>query len=92
MNSWRQHGSLIRPPIFVSVSESGGVVARDAQEQAACIEETSGSLAEISATTMENATRAGEVDRLMQDARKTVQEAAQAMEGLTTRRIGQAFQ
>ena len=31
----------------------------------------------------ENATRAGEADRLMQEASKTVQQAAQAMEGLT---------
>jgi methyl-accepting chemotaxis protein len=65
------------------MSESGGVVARDAQEQAACIEETSASLAEMSATTMENATRAGQADRLMQEASKTVTQAAQAMEGLT---------
>jgi len=63
--------------------ESGDVVARDAQEQAACIEETSSSLAEMSATTNGNATRAGEADQLMQQASKTVHEAAQAMEGLT---------
>ena len=65
------------------MSESGSVVARDAQEQAACVEETSASLAEMSATTLENATRAGAADKLMQEASKTVQEAAQAMEGLT---------
>lgn len=65
------------------MSESGGIVARDAQEQAACVEETSASLAEMSATTKENAERAGEADRLMQQATKTVHEAAQAMEGLT---------
>jgi methyl-accepting chemotaxis protein len=65
------------------MSESGGVVARDAKEQAACIEETSASLAHMSATTKENATRAGEADSLMQEASKTVHEAALAMEGLT---------
>ena len=65
------------------MSESGGIVARDAQEQAACVEETSVSLTQMSATTRENATRAGEADRLMQEASKTVHEAAQAMEGLT---------
>lgn len=45
-------------------------------------EETSASLDEISATTRENATRAGEADRLMQQARQTVDSAARSMDNL----------
>jgi len=66
------------------MNSSGQVVARDAQEQAACIEETSASLEEISATTRQNANRAGEADNLMRGARQTVDKAAQAMNDLTT--------
>jgi methyl-accepting chemotaxis protein len=66
------------------MTESGQVVARDAQEQAACIEETSASLEEISATTRQNANRAGEADGLMRAARQTVDKAAQAMNDLTS--------
>jgi methyl-accepting chemotaxis protein len=65
------------------MNESGKVVARDAQEQAACIEETSASLEEISATTRQNANRAGEADSLMRGARQTVDKAAQSMDQLT---------
>lgn len=78
-----QRGADQAAQTSAEMSESGDLVARDAQEQAACIEETSASLAEMQATTQENANRAGEADRLMQEARKTVDEAAQAMEGLT---------
>lgn len=65
------------------MAQSGMEVSNNAQEQAACIEETSASLEEISATTQHNADRAGEADRLMQTARKTVERAAQAMNDLT---------
>ncbi|HUI79113.1 MAG TPA: methyl-accepting chemotaxis protein [Bryobacteraceae bacterium] len=66
------------------MSECGRAVQHDAQEQAACIEETSASLEEISATAQQNAGRAGEADSLMQAARDTVTQAAQAMNDLTT--------
>ena len=66
-----------------SMNASGQLVARDAQEQAACIQETSASLEEISATTRQNADRAGEADSLMRGARQTVDKAAQAMNDLT---------
>ncbi len=66
------------------MSECSQAVQHDAQEQAACIEETSASLAEISATAEQNATRAGEADGLMQQARDTVTNASQAMNDLTT--------
>src|ERR1017187_2099966 len=66
------------------MAQSGTEVSNNAQEQAACIEETSASLEEISATTRQNADRAGEADRLMQSARQTVERAAHAMNELTT--------
>jgi len=66
------------------MSECSRAVQHDAQEQAACIEETSASLEEISATAQQNATRAGEADGLMQEARNTVTNASQAMNDLTT--------
>ena len=47
-------------------------------------EETSASLEEISATTRQNADRAGEADRLMQAARQTVERATLAMNDLTS--------
>ena len=64
------------------MASSGQVVARDAQDQAACIEETSASLEEISTTTKHNADRAEDADRLMQEARKTVDDAVHAMSSL----------
>jgi methylphosphotriester-DNA--protein-cysteine methyltransferase len=64
------------------MTESGAVASRDAEEQASCVLQTSAALAEVSATTLENATRAKEADHLMQEASKTVHEAAQAMAGL----------
>jgi methyl-accepting chemotaxis protein len=66
------------------MAQSGMEVSNNAQEQAACIEETSASLEEISATTRQNADRAGEADRLMQAARQTVERAAHAMNDLTS--------
>jgi Methyl-accepting chemotaxis protein (MCP) signalling domain len=65
------------------MAESGRVVARDAQQEASYIEETSASLEEISSTTRGNASRAGEADGLMQDARQTVDRATAAMNDLT---------
>jgi methyl-accepting chemotaxis protein len=65
------------------MAESGKGVARDAQEQAACVEETSASLEEISATSRQNASRATEADTLMKTARQTVDRAAESMNNLT---------
>jgi len=65
------------------MAESGRIVARDAQQEASYIEETSASLEEISSTTRGNASRAGEADALMQDARQTVDRATGAMHDLT---------
>ena len=66
------------------LSHSGETVARDAQEQAACIEETSASLEEIAATTRQNANRAHDADRLMKEATATVERATGAMNNLKT--------
>lgn len=66
------------------MAQSGKQVSNNANEQAACIEETSASLEEISATTQQNADRAGEADKLMQAARRTVERAASAMNDLTS--------
>lgn len=66
------------------MAQSGTEVSSNAQEQAGCIEATSASLEEISITTRQNADSAGEADRLMQTARKTVERAAQAMSELTS--------
>jgi methyl-accepting chemotaxis protein len=66
------------------MAKSGQEVSTNAQEQAACIEETSASLEEIAATTRQNADRAGEADKLMQEARQTVDRAEHAMEDLTS--------
>jgi methyl-accepting chemotaxis protein len=64
------------------LAQSGMEVSNNAQEQAACIQGTSASLEEISATTQQNADRAKEADRLMQAARQTVERAAHAMNDL----------
>lgn len=66
------------------MAQSGSEVSDNAREQAACIQETSASLEEISATTRQNADRAGEADRLMQTSRQTVERAATAMNDLTS--------
>jgi methyl-accepting chemotaxis protein len=66
------------------MSQSGQLVARDANEQAACIQETSSTLEQISATSRENASRASEADRLMATARETMDKAARAMGDLTS--------
>lgn len=65
------------------MSECGQAVQKDATEQAACVEETSASLEEISATARQNASRAGAADNLMQEARQTVTRASDAMNDLT---------
>lgn len=65
------------------MTESGRVVARDAQEQAACLQETMDSLQQISTTTQQNSDRAMNADGLMREARETVQNASGAMDRLT---------
>jgi methyl-accepting chemotaxis protein len=66
------------------LAESGMEVSDSAREQAACIQQTSASLEEISSTTHQNADRAGEADRLMQEARHTGDRAAQSMQDLSS--------
>jgi len=65
------------------IAESGRVVARDAHEQATCLQETMVSLKEISSTTQQNSDRATNADGLMTKARETVQNATGAMNNLT---------
>lgn len=65
------------------MAESGRVVASDAHEQASCLQETVGSLREISSTTQQNADRAIDADSLMTQARETVQSATGAMHNLS---------
>ena len=65
------------------MAESGRVVARDAHEQATCLQETMVSLKEISSTTQQNSDRATNADGLMTKARETVQNATGAMNNLT---------
>ena len=65
------------------MSESGRVVARDAREQAKCLQETMESLHEISSTTGKNSERAVNADGLMTQAKQTVQNAIEAMGKLT---------
>jgi methyl-accepting chemotaxis protein len=66
------------------LAESGTEVSNNAREQAACIQQTSASLEEISSTTHQNADRAGQADRLMQEARQTGDRAAQSMQDLSS--------
>jgi hypothetical protein len=66
------------------LAQSGQEVSHNAREQAACIEETSATLEEISAATRQNADRAGEADRCMQQAHATGERAASAMNDLTS--------
>jgi methyl-accepting chemotaxis protein len=66
------------------LTASGLEVSDSAREQAACIQQTSASLDEISSTTRQNADRAGEADRLMQEARHTGDRAAQSMQDLSS--------
>jgi len=68
----------------VQLTQSGMEVSDSAREQAACIQQTSASLEEISSTTHQNADRAKEADRLMQEARVTGDLAAEAMQDLTS--------
>jgi methyl-accepting chemotaxis protein len=65
------------------MSESGRVVAQDAQEQTNCLQETMESLREISSTTQQNSDRAVNADGLMMQAKETVQNATGAMDNLT---------
>lgn len=58
-------------------------VSRGASEQAACIEETSTALAEILHGTKDNVQRAHAADKLMGDARETVQAATGTVDQLT---------
>ena len=62
---------------------AGSTVSHGAAQQAECIQETSASLAQIAATTLENVKRAGAADRLMQDAKETVVTANATVEKLT---------
>ncbi len=66
------------------MASSGQVVAQEAQQQAAYLEETAASLEEISTTTKQNASRAGEADKLMRNTGETVARAGQAMNDLTS--------
>lgn len=79
-----QHAANKTAEASERMAQSGAEVSANAQEQAACIEETSASLEEISATTRQNADRAAQADRLMQEAHQTVERAAQAMNDLTS--------
>jgi Methyl-accepting chemotaxis protein (MCP) signalling domain len=65
------------------MAESGRVVAQDAHEQAACLQETMAALREISSTTQKNSDRAVNADGMMTQARITVQSATDAMNKLT---------
>lgn len=67
-----------------TMANSGQVVARDAEQQAAYLQETSASLAEISATTHANADQATKADGLMHTATQTVSGAMQTMDELTS--------
>jgi methyl-accepting chemotaxis protein len=64
------------------LAQSGQTVANDAHDQAACIQETSASLEQVSATVRVNADRATEADHLMQQAGQTVSRATHAMNEL----------
>jgi hypothetical protein len=64
------------------MAHSGQMVARDAEEQAACLLETSTSLQEISSTTRQNAERAVHADSLMSNAKDTMKRAMDAMESV----------
>ncbi len=65
------------------MTRSGQTVAKDAQQQAAYLQETVASLAEISATTASNAGQATQADGLMRDVTQTVAAAMSAMNDLT---------
>jgi methyl-accepting chemotaxis protein len=65
------------------LAQSGIEVSDSAREQAACIQETSSSLEQVSTATHANADRAGQADRLMQEARDTGHRAAQTMRDLS---------
>ncbi len=64
------------------MNRSGAVVARDAQQQAAYLQETTASLAHISATTRTNAGQASQADHLMREATQSVLQAMSSMNDL----------
>jgi methyl-accepting chemotaxis protein len=66
------------------MSRSGKIVAKDAQQQAAYLQETSASLVQISSTTSANAEQATRADGMMRNATESVGSAMQAMNDLAT--------
>jgi methyl-accepting chemotaxis protein len=64
------------------MTRSGQLVARDAQQQAAYLQETTASLAQISSTTSVNAQQANHADGLMRNAATSVETAMKAMHDL----------
>lgn len=64
------------------MTRSGKIVARDAQQQAAYLQETTSSLAQISSTTSVNAGQANQADNLMRQATDSVGSATTAMNDL----------
>jgi methyl-accepting chemotaxis protein len=66
------------------MTRSGQLVARDAQQQAAYLQETTSSLAQISSTTSATAEQAHRADGLMRNATESVESATRAMNDLAT--------
>jgi methyl-accepting chemotaxis protein len=66
------------------MTRSGKIVAKDAQQQAAYLQETSASLVQISSTTSANAEQANQADGLMRNATNSVGSAMQAMNDLAS--------
>ena len=64
------------------MADSGRRAAQNAHRQAASIQETSASLEQISVSTRTNADRAVEADRLMQEARSSMDNASRSMSDL----------
>lgn len=64
------------------MTRSGKIVARDAQQQAAYLQETTASLSQISSTTTVNAGQASQADGLMRQATESVGLATTAMNNL----------
>lgn len=65
------------------MTTSGQIVAKDAQEQAACLQETAASLEQISVTTNANAGQATHADGLMREATQAVSRAMESMNNLS---------
>jgi methyl-accepting chemotaxis protein len=66
------------------MTRSGEIVARDAQQQAAYLQETTASLAQISSTTSANAGQASQADGLMRRATESIGFAGKAMDDLAS--------